>query len=152
MPRRHADDAPGNAFLLQFLVSVDAELHLAAGADQDHLRFAVRIRQNICAARHPGSGGIALAIEGRQTLPGEPGCSVPAPSKPSFVLLDGAKSAEPPSSHGMRSAIAFKTLPEDSRVAIPLVSALNEGSASSQAFGNLPASSVSSSSDFFAFC
>lgn len=46
----------------------------------------------------------------------------PAPSKVSRVFVDGYKSAEPPTSHGIFFARAFRTLEEDSRVASPIAS------------------------------
>ncbi len=48
------------------------------------------------------------------------------------VLFDSARSAEPPHSSGILGAIALSTLPEAARVAMPLGSASQLGSASSQ--------------------
>src|SRR5258708_38279761 len=47
----------------------------------------------------------------------------PAPSKVKLVLLECARSAEPPMSQGIFLASAFRTLPEESREAMPLASA-----------------------------
>ena len=50
--------------LLELLVRVDAERHFAAGADQDHLRLAVRsVGQHIGAARDARGRRIARAVE-----------------------------------------------------------------------------------------
>ena len=46
----------------------------------------------------------------------------PAPSKVSLVLVDGARSAAPPTRADMLCAIAFSTLPPASRDAIPVAS------------------------------
>ena len=48
------------------------------------------------------------------------------------VLLDSARSAEPPHSSGSFGASALSTLPEAARVAMPLGSASQLGRASSQ--------------------
>ena len=53
------------------------------------------------------------------------------------VLLDSARSAEPPHSSGSSGAIAVSTSPEALRVATPLASAGNDGSAFSQPAGRL---------------
>src|SRR5246127_5174786 len=59
----------------------------------------------------------------------------PAPSKTRFVLLDLARSAEPPTSQGIFCARALRTLPELSRVAMPLGSAGKLGRFLSQPSG-----------------
>ena len=53
------------------------------------------------------------------------------------VLLEPARSAEPPHSSGRAGAIALSTAPDALRVATPFGSASNEGSASSQPFGSV---------------
>jgi hypothetical protein len=60
----------------------------------------------------------------------------PAPSNVSRVLVDGARSAAPPSSHGTFRAIAFSTWAELSRLAIPLGSAGNSGISPSHPSGS----------------
>src|SRR5215472_3835710 len=59
----------------------------------------------------------------------------PAPSKVRLVLLDLARSAEPPTIQGMFLARAFRVLPELSRVAMPLGSAGKTGRSLSQPSG-----------------
>ena len=61
------------------------------------------------------------------------------------VLLDSARSAEPPHSSGMPSARAPSTLPEAARVAMPLASAGKTGRAFSKPSGSAPATRRSSS-------
>src|SRR5450631_450734 len=53
------------------------------------------------------------------------------------VLLDPARSAEPPQSSGVTSASAVRTLPEAARVAMPLGSAGKVGNASAKWPGSL---------------
>ena len=62
------------------------------------------------------------------------------------VLLLPARSAEPPHSSGSTGASAVRTSPEAFRVAIPLASAGNSGSAAAQPSGSRRADSRSSSS------
>ena len=57
------------------------------------------------------------------------------------VLLDSARSAEPPHSSGSTGAIAVSTSPEALRVATPLGSASKVGSASRPAVGQRPGAS-----------
>ena len=72
LPRRHADDARRNAFLLQRLVGFGAKRNFAAGADQDHRRFAAfGIGHDIGAASNAGGRGVARAVEGRERLAGQ---------------------------------------------------------------------------------
>jgi hypothetical protein len=72
VPRRHADDAGRNAFLLQFLVYIDTQAQFAAGANEDHLRFGgFCVRQDIGAARDFGGRRIFFPIECRQSLPAQ---------------------------------------------------------------------------------
>ena len=59
------------------------------------------------------------------------------------VLLDSARSAEPPHSSGSFGASAVSTLPDAARVATPLASASQEGSASSQPGDSSPTTSRS---------
>src|SRR5262249_51579957 len=68
--------------------------------------------------------------------PGSPRSRLPAPSKVSLVLVEGARSPAPPSSQGTRLAIALRTLPEASRVAMPFSSAGKTGRSTSQSFGS----------------
>src|SRR5260221_3554901 len=56
-----------------------------------------------------------------------PGRNSPAHDGSRFVLLDLARSADPPMNHGIFLAIAFSVLPELSRVPIPLASAGGKG-------------------------
>src|SRR5256885_17022838 len=56
-----------------------------------------------------------------------PGRNSPAHDGSRFVLLDLARSADPPMNHGIFLAIAFSVLPELSRVPIPFASAGGEG-------------------------
>ena len=68
-PGRHADDACRNALALELFISVDAESDLAAGADQDHRRLAVRgVGENIGATGQTCGRRVARAVEGRQRL------------------------------------------------------------------------------------
>src|SRR5712691_11155183 len=62
--------------------------------------------------------------------PGVPGSKSPAPSNIKVVLVDGLRSADPPSSQGMFCASTLSTLPEASRPAMPLGSAGKPGSPS----------------------
>ena len=55
--------------------------------------------------------------------PGPSGPKSPAPGNLSRVLVDGARSAEPPISQGTFLAMAFSTSPLVSRVALPFLSA-----------------------------
>ena len=55
------------------------------------------------------------------------------------VLTDGVRSAEPPINSGRTGASASSTLPLAARLAMPLASASNEGSASVQPSGSSPA-------------
>ena len=66
-----------------------------------------------------------------------PASKSPAPSNVRRVLVDGARSAAPPISQGTFRAIAFKTMPDEMRVAIPLASAGKAVSARIPAFGKL---------------
>jgi hypothetical protein len=69
-----------------------------------------------------------------------------------WVLLDGARSADPPMRLGSLSAIAFKTLPEALLVAIAPSTGLNTGRSSSHPSGSLPlakACHFSASSGYF---
>src|SRR6266852_8047021 len=79
----------------------------------------------------------------------------PAPSKTRFVLLDLARSAEPPTSQGIFCARALRTLPELSRVAIPLGSAGKFGRFLSQPSGRarhfILARRAASSGNFFEY-
>ena len=61
------------------------------------------------------------------------------------VLLDSARSAEPPQSSGSTGASALSTSPEALRVATPLASAGNTGNASANPSGRTPACSRSNS-------
>ena len=54
-----------------------------------------------------------------------------------MVLLDSARSAEPPQSSGSSAAIALMTVPDAFRVATPFGSASNVGSASAQPSGSV---------------
>src|ERR1700730_623126 len=73
LPRRHADHARRNAVPPEFLIGVDAECDLAAGADQDHRGPAVRdVSENIGTAADPRGRGVAGAVERRERLPGQP--------------------------------------------------------------------------------
>ena len=65
-----------------------------------------------------------------------PAWKSPAPSNVSRVLVDGARSAAPPISHGTFLATAFSTFPEESRVAIPLASGAKGGTSLSQPSGS----------------
>ena len=65
------------------------------------------------------------------------GSKFSAPSRPTEV--EPVRSAEPASSHGTRSAIAFSTLFEALRVAIPFSSALEAGEIGVPALRQLPA-------------
>ena len=60
----------------------------------------------------------------------------PASAALSRVFVDGARSADPPISHGMFLATAFSTFAEDSRVARPFGSAGNSGRSRSQPSGS----------------
>ena len=54
------------------LVGLDAQLHLAAAADQDHLRVAVfGVGHDIGAAREARGRRVAVAVEHRQRLAAE---------------------------------------------------------------------------------
>src|ERR1019366_7554371 len=64
--------------------------------------------------------------------PGLSGCRSPAPSKSSRVNVEGSRSAAPPSNQGTDWATALRTLPDDSRLAMPLASAGNVGRLLSQ--------------------
>ena len=55
------------------------------------------------------------------------GWKSPAPSKMSLVLVEGDRSAEPPTSHGTAWATALSTCPDESRLAMPLASAREAG-------------------------
>src|SRR5664280_2443603 len=55
------------------------------------------------------------------------------------VLLDPARSAEPPQSSGRTAASAFSTVPEADRVATPLGSAGNVGKAAARSAGSFRA-------------
>ena len=70
----------------------------------------------------------------RRSPPG--GSKSPSPS--SAVYVDGSRSAEPPISAGRRGAMAFITLPEATRVAMPLASAGKTGMSASQPAGSSP--------------
>src|SRR6516225_2610750 len=63
------------------------------------------------------------------------GKNSPAPSNTRLLLLDLARSAEPPTSQGIFWARAFRVLPELSRVAMPLGSAGKAGRLLSQPSG-----------------
>ena len=63
------------------------------------------------------------------------GAKSPAPSKPRCVFVEGERSAAPPTSQGTRSATAFSTWPEESRLARPFASAGNAVSPASQSVG-----------------
>src|SRR5208282_3962854 len=56
-----------------------------------------------------------------------PASKSPAPSKVRRVFVEGYRSAEPPISQGWFFAIALSTLPDDSRVAVPLASGAKVG-------------------------
>src|SRR6516165_11302921 len=58
---------------------------------------------------------------------GLPAWKSPASAKVKRVLVDGERSAEPPSSHGKFGAMVFKTLADASRPAIPFASAGKKG-------------------------
>ena len=60
----------------------------------------------------------------------------PAASNVRRVLVDGERSAEPPISEGKCCAMAFSTLPEESRVARPFVSAAKLGRSASHPRGS----------------
>src|ERR1017187_6018117 len=60
--------------------------------------------------------------------PGVAGCRSPAPLKSRRVKVEGSKSAAPPSNQGTASARMLRTLPDDSRLAMPLASAGKTGS------------------------
>ena len=53
-----------------------------------------------------------------------------------LVLVEGARSAEPPMNHGTAGAMALITLPEAAREAMPFSSAGNTGSTFSQPLGH----------------
>ena len=55
-----------------------------------------------------------------------------------MVLVEGARSAEPPISQGTFLATALRTLPDESRLATPLASAGKVGRSLSQPSGKLP--------------
>ena len=69
-------------------------------------------------------------------LPMLPGRKSPIPLR--CVLVDGARSAEPPMRKGAPGAIAFNTLPEAWRVAIGPSFSVNDGRAPVHAIGFLP--------------
>ena len=70
IPRRHADDPRPYAFRFQFLVGLDAEVHLAAGGHQDDLRLSTfRVGHNVGAASEARRRCVFRAIEGRHGLP-----------------------------------------------------------------------------------
>ncbi len=52
------------------------------------------------------------------------------------VFVEGARSADPPTSHGTFGAIAFSTLPEASRPAMPLPSVGKVGRSASHPSGS----------------
>src|SRR6516225_1154647 len=68
--------------------------------------------------------------------PGVSAWKLPAAAKVNAVLLDGARSAEPPSNQGMFWASTFNTFPDASRPASPFGSAGNDGRLRSQPAGN----------------
>ena len=56
----------------QPLVNLDAEMDLAAGADEDQFRLSVlRVGHDVGAAREALRGGVAVAVEDRQSLAAE---------------------------------------------------------------------------------
>ena len=59
------------------------------------------------------------------------------PRRSSWVLVEGARSAEPPISQGTFLAMALSTLPDESRLAIPLGSAGKVGQVLVPAVGEL---------------
>ena len=61
----------------------------------------------------------------------------PAPSNVNAVLVEGARSAAPPSSHGTRDAMALSTAPDASRPARPLSLAGKTGMSASQSSGSV---------------
>src|SRR6267154_552953 len=65
-----------------------------------------------------------------------PGRNSPAHDGSRLVLLDLARSADPPMNHGIFLAIAFSVLPELSRVPMPLASAGKVGMSLSQPVGS----------------
>src|SRR6266511_1653899 len=81
-----------------------------------------------CSVRPYQSPGNALVEYSGGTNDGSPSI---------VVLLLSARSAEPPHSYGRTGAIALLTSPEALRVAIPLASALNSGSAAVQPSGRV---------------
>ena len=67
----------------------------------------------------------------------EVSAKTPAPSNVSSVIVEGARSAEPPISQGILPATALSTLPAETRLAIPLASAGNVGKSLLPAGGQL---------------
>ena len=67
------------------------------------------------------------------------GWKSPAPANVRRVLVDGARSADPPSSQARACAIALSTWPEESRLAMPFASAGNVGMSRVPAVRQLPA-------------
>ena len=71
LPRRHADEARRNALLFQRLVGLGAKRNFAAGADQDHRRFAAfGIGHDIGTASKAGGRGVNRAVKGSERLSG----------------------------------------------------------------------------------
>ena len=74
-----------------------------------------------------------------------PGWQIKVGEHFSSVLLEGERSAEPPTSSGMAAASALSTFPEELRVAIAPSAGVNLGRASLHPAGNSPRNRRSSS-------
>ena len=84
----------------------------------------------MACSRTPKCSTSLQGLPGTSWSAGSVGRKLGSPS--GVVLLDSARSAEPPHSSGNLGAIAPSTFPEAARVAMPLGSADQLGSASSQ--------------------
>ena len=121
-------------------ISISAESRIAPRAKSEKIRKVDQNGRTLDSARPFATAAPANSRTPRCRLrpPGSSGPKSPAPSKTRRVLVEGARSADPPTSHGTRGAIALSTLPEESRLASPLASAGNSGSSASQPSGRRP--------------
>ncbi len=64
LPGRHADDAGADSLFCELFVSVEAERHFAAGADEDHFRVASGgVGEHVGAARQARGRGVFCAVD-----------------------------------------------------------------------------------------
>src|SRR5580658_5809534 len=75
VPRGHGNNAGANPLAQQLLMRIDRESDLAAGGDQDDLRFSARrVRHDVSATGHASGGRVLAAVERRQRLTRQHDC------------------------------------------------------------------------------